>query len=189
MLGPMQTRTTLISAALAAFALLAPSAASAQDTTGSSYVKETHGAWQIRCLKRSDGQERCQMYQQLKDSNGTPTAEINIFAVPADVPAAAGAAFVTPLMTLLQAQLRFQVDSQQGKRYPFAWCDESGCIVRAGITADEIEAMKKGSSATVGIVAVSAPTTPVNLKMSLSGFTAAYTAMQALNPPLPPAKQ
>ncbi len=185
----MKTRTTLIQAAVAAFLLALPGQAIAQDAANGSYVKESHGAWQIRCLKRGDGPERCQMYQQLKDAAGTPTAEINIFSVPPDVPAAAGAAFVTPLMTLLQAQLRFQVDSQQGKRYPFAWCDENGCVVRAGITADEIELMKKGSSATVGIVPVSAPNAPVELKMSLSGFTAAYTAMQALNPPLPPTKQ
>lgn len=37
------------------------------------------------------------MYHQLKDSNGIPTSEIKIFAVPADVPATAGATFVTQL--------------------------------------------------------------------------------------------
>ena len=164
-------------------ALLATGPTVAQTPGGANtYVKETHGAWEIRCLERADGPDPCQMFQRLNDANGTPTAEINLFQLPPGQQAAAGMVVITPLETLLQAQLALQIDGGAGKRYPFAWCTPQGCVVRIALTAEEVETMKKGIQANVTIVPAANPNSSVVLNASLSGFTAAFAAMQAANP-------
>ncbi|MBO6784970.1 MAG: invasion associated locus B family protein [Alphaproteobacteria bacterium] len=173
---------TVLRMAALAVALMAAGPAFAQaQTGGNTYVKETHGAWEIRCLERQDGPDPCQMFQRLNDANGTPTAEVNLFSIAPGQAAAAGMVVVTPLETLLQAQLGLQIDSAGAKRYPFAWCTEAGCIVRIALTPAELEAMKKGNRASVTIVPAAAPNSSVVLNASLSGFTAAFNAMQAAN--------
>ncbi len=42
--------------------------------------------------------------------------------------------------------------------------------------------MRQGASTTVTIVPVSTPTNPVEMTVSLTGFTAAFAAMIAANP-------
>ena len=95
--------------------------------------------------------------------------------------AAAGATVVTPLETLLTAELRLQVDSGQARRYPYSFCSQIGCFARIGFTAAEVDAFKAGNAATVAIVPAAAPGEVVALRLSLSGFTAGWNALQASN--------
>lgn len=162
--------------------------ATAQSTTspppanGGTYVKETHGDWEIRCIRLQDGTERCQMFQALNESPGNPIGEFNIFALPPGQEAAAGAVIVTPLRTLLTEQLAIKFPGLERKRYPFAWCTEVGCLARIGLLPAEVSALRQGASATVTIVPVSTPIAPVEMTVSLRGFTAAFAAMIAANP-------
>ncbi|MBV1868732.1 MAG: invasion associated locus B family protein, partial [Marinosulfonomonas sp.] len=94
----------------------------AEKAADSPYVREKHGAWDIRCLKTGEETETCQMYQLLKDDEGNSVAEITLFALPEGQEALAGATIVTPLETLLTAQMTLSVDGQNGKRYPFSYC-------------------------------------------------------------------
>lgn len=150
----------------------------AEEGPGSIYVDSTHGDWEIRCIRLEEGADPCQLYQLLKDGNGNPVSEINVFPITdgSASDATAGATVVTPLETLLTAQLAVQVDSGGVKRYPFSWCSQIGCFARLGFTDEDVAAFKRGSAAKIIIVPVAAPDQRVTLAVSLSGFTAAYDA-------------
>ena len=149
----------------------------AERQPGQVYVAEVHGDWERRCAHNPGGEDPCQMYQLLKDPDGTPVAEFNLMRLPEGGQAVAGATFVAPLETLLTERLTIAVDSGGGKQYAFRVCTAQGCIVQLGLTAAEIEQMKAGNMATATIVPAVAPDQRVNLSLSLSGFTAAYDAL------------
>ena len=138
------------------------------------YDKEQQGDWALRCFKVAEGDDPCQLYQLLKDDQGTEVAEVAIFRLPSGGQAVAGATITVPLETLLTAQLTIAVDGGKGKRYPFSFCTPIGCIARIGFTAQDIANFKKGAKATVTLVPAPAPDQKVVLDMSLNGFTAGY---------------
>ncbi|WP_296474557.1 invasion associated locus B family protein [Roseinatronobacter sp.] len=142
-----------------------------------SYVGNTHGDWELVCVRVADEQDPCQMYQLLRDAEGNPTAEITIFPLPPGQEAAAGASILTPLDTLLTAQLVMQVNGGAAKRYPFTFCTAIGCVARVGFTAEEVDAFRRGATATWSLVPVAAPDQVVDLNMSLIGFTAAFAEL------------
>ncbi|WP_108263635.1 invasion associated locus B family protein [Mangrovicoccus ximenensis] len=148
-----------------------------QVQTGQLYVPKTEQDWEVRCGRAPEGQaDPCQMYQLLRDQAGTPTAEFTLFRIEgADFPA--GALVVTPLETLLTGGLTFSVDGGAPKRYPFKYCNASGCMAEIGFNSDEIAAMKRGSQALIRIVPVVAQNTNVDLSLSLAGFTATYDGL------------
>jgi invasion protein IalB len=141
---------------------------------GQTYIREVSGDWSLECLKVEDGEEPCQIFQTLTDDEGNQVANMRIFKLPAGGQAEAGALVAVPLETLLTAQLTITVDGTQPKRYPFSVCDRQGCYARIGLTAEDIAAYKRGASATVTLVPFVAPDERVEVKLSLSGFTAGY---------------
>lgn len=158
----------------------------AERQPGQVYVADVHGAWELRCAHNPAGEDPCQMYQLLKDSDDNAVAEINILRLPEGGPAAAGATFIAPLETLLTQQLTLAVDSGSPKRYAFRLCAQLGCMVQMGFTAEEIANMKAGAVATATIVPAIAPDQKVELPISLTGFTAAFDALTV--PPAAPAQ-
>ncbi|MGJ8604787.1 MAG: invasion associated locus B family protein [Marivita sp.] len=144
------------------------------------YVKATHGDWAVQCLRVSEGTEPCQMYQLLKDENGGNVAEVSIFRLVNAGQVAAGGTFVVPLETLLTEKLNVRVDSGQAKRYDFSFCTTVGCYSRVGFTAEDVAAFRRGNAANVTIVPALAPDQRVTVTMSLSGFTAAFDEITAL---------
>lgn len=154
-------------------------AAPAADAVGSYYTKSTHDDWLLRCLKTADGKDPCELYQLLKDEGQKPVAEVSI--IPFSGKAAAILNFVAPLETDLQAALGLQIDTGKEHRYPFLVCAPIGCVSRIGMTADELGAMKRGSSGKVTLLPFGADPAKdlVNLTMSLKGFTAGFTALEA----------
>ncbi len=148
---------------------------------GTTYTMEEHGDWQVRCVRTKDGDDPCQLYQLLKDKEGNSVAEFSMFALPEGEQAAAGATIAVPLETLLTQAITLSIDDGQAKRYPFSWCSQIGCFARVGFTAPEVAAFKAGKQATVTIVPVVAPDQQVDLTVSLSGFTAGYDAVKAIN--------
>ncbi|MDD9709156.1 invasion associated locus B family protein [Seohaeicola sp. SP36] len=141
---------------------------------GQTYVREVSGDWSVECLKVEEGEEPCQIFQTLTDGEGNQVANMRIFKLPAGGQAEAGALVAVPLETLLTAQLTITVDGTQPKRYPFSVCDRQGCYARIGLTAEDIASYKRGASATVTLVPFVAPDERVEVKLSLSGFTAGY---------------
>ncbi len=147
---------------------------------GETYLAETFGDWQERCRKTANGTDPCVIYQLLKDATGNPTAEFSIFAVPNNQNAVAGATVVAPLETLLTRGLGVAITGVPNKVYPFLLCTRGGCFSRFGFTADEVAALKKGTTATVVIYPAQNPKQPVELVTSLKGFTAGYTALEQI---------
>ena len=94
---------------------------------------------------------------------------------------AAGATIITPLETLLTAQVTLSVDDGQPRRYPFTWCSEVGCFSRVGFTEAEVGQFRRGAEATLTIRPVAAPEQTVDLSVSLTGFTAGYEAVTENN--------
>lgn len=152
-----------------------------EDQIGRAYITDTHGDWQIRCIRTAGDKDPCQLYQLLKDEEGNSVAEISMFALPAGQQAVAGATIAAPLETLLTQQLTIAVDNGQARRYPFTWCAATGCFARVGFTAADVAAYKRGVKATMTIVPVASPETKVKLAISLTGFTAGFDAVSALN--------
>ncbi|MFC3180377.1 invasion associated locus B family protein [Cypionkella sinensis] len=149
---------------------------------GQIYQLATFDAWAQRCTKMKDGSDPCELYQLLKDKDGTNVAEISMFALPAGGKAAAGATIIAPLETLLTANLSVSVDGSKAKLYPFTFCAQLGCVARVGFTADEVAQFKKGTKATITIVPAAAPDQKVELAVALKGFTAGYDAVAATMP-------
>jgi len=145
------------------------------------YVKSTHGDWAVQCLRVEEGEpEPCQMYQLLQDQNGGNVAEVSIFRLNNGGQVVAGGTFVVPLETLLTEKLNVRVDSGQAKRYDYSFCTQVGCYARVGFTDEDVTAFRRGSAANVTIVPALAPDQRVTATMSLSGFTAAYEEISAL---------
>jgi len=156
-----------------------------QNAIGSTYSKQVFDAWDLRCVRTESGQDPCQLYQLLKDGQGTSVAEINLFDLPQGGEAAAGATVIVPLETQLTSGLRIAIDGVEPKIYPFTFCARIGCVSRVGFTAAEMEAMKKGAKAVVTIVPAAAPDQQVVLEASLKGFTAGFDAVKENNAKLP----
>ncbi|PHO03914.1 invasion-associated locus B family protein [Rhodobacteraceae bacterium 4F10] len=143
-------------------------------------TNDTYGDWSLQCAKTGPEPRPCRMYQLLKDASGTPVAEVTAYRLPDGSPAAAGATFVVPLETLLTSQLTVTIDGTTTKRYPFAFCNTIGCFARIGLTAEEVEAYKAGTNVALTIFPARSPNQPVNVSMSLRGFTAAYDKSTAV---------
>ncbi|MDB5666247.1 invasion associated locus B family protein [Cypionkella sp.] len=161
-----------------------PPAPLTQETAaeGQIYQLAAFDSWSQRCTKMKDGSDPCELYQLLKDKEGTNVAEISMFPLPAGAKAASGATIIAPLETLLTANLVVAVDTSKPKVYPFTFCAQLGCVARVGFTAEEIAQFKKGSKATITIVPAAAPDQKVDLDVSLKGFTAGYDAVASTMP-------
>ena len=148
---------------------------------GDTYFNGTFDDWSLRCIVTPDGNDPCQMYQLLSDSSGSPIAEFTMFRLPEGAQAAAGATVVAPLETSLERGLTIKVDQEDAKRYPFAFCNTIGCYARIGLTAEDVDAYRKGAQAIVRIVPIAAPDQRVDVALSLKGFTAAFEASSVLD--------
>jgi invasion protein IalB len=149
----------------------------APDGPGTTYTAATFDAWEQRCMRTEDGSDPCQLYQLLKDGEGTSVAEISMFSLPPGGQAVAGATIVAPLETLLTEQMTISIDGANPKRYPFTWCAPVGCIARIGFTQADLDSFKKGAKGTMTIVPALAPEQKVILDISLKGFTAGFDAV------------
>lgn len=153
----------------------------AQDATpqepeiGSPYLLERHGDWDIICIKAETPPERCEMRQMMLDQNDVPVAEVTIEAIkngPGGL--VAGATIIVPLETMVNVPLIMKVDQNNGKQYPYAFCNTTGCFARAGFNQGDIDLMKKGNFANLQFSHLATPDQPVILPSSLKGFTAAF---------------
>ena len=130
------------------------------------------------------------MYQLLLDESEAPIAEISIAALTADSGAVAGATITTPLETFLPTGLGWSVgDAEEMRVEGFRMCAVIGCVARIGFSAEEIDAMKRGTHANIVIAPFVAVDQPVTIRVSLLGFTAALDDLQARLPAEEPAAE
>lgn len=148
-----------------------------------SYIRETHEDWQIKCFRTEDedAPELCQMYQLLKEAQGNPVAEFSLYKLANAGNVVAGATIAVPLGTLLNEEVKLAVDGGKAKSYSYSFCTMAGCFARIGLTQADIDALKRGVTATLEIVPAQAPDQKVRIDASLKGFTAAYDAASELS--------
>ncbi|MFK7754226.1 MAG: invasion associated locus B family protein [Sedimentitalea sp.] len=148
---------------------------------GERYSKATYGDWEMACIKTDQETDPCSLLQIMEDEQGNPIAEMSLFRIANGGQAAAGATIVVPLETLLPAQLTISVDGAAGKRYNYTFCSPLGCVAQIGLTADDVNAFKRGNAATVSLVPAPAPDQKVSVSLSLKGFTAGYDAVDIVD--------
>lgn len=154
-------------------------AADAEPQVGAYYTRETHGDWQLRCIKSPSGIDPCELFQLLTDTNDNPVAEAALIPINGDQ-VAAGLTITAPLETDLGAGVGFQIDAAEMKVYPFSVCVPIGCIARVGLPAAQVDSMRKGAKGKVVVLpyGLEPPEGVVELSVSLSGFTAGYKALE-----------
>ena len=145
------------------------------------YVKETHGDWSLRCFPNEESEDMCQLYQLLTEEEGNPVAEFSLYRIDGTSNIEAGATVAVPLGTLLTEEMKISVDDGKAKSYSFSYCTMGGCFARIGLTGADVEAMKRGATATIEIVPAQAPEQTVRIDASLSGFTAGYDETSTLS--------
>jgi len=185
--APLALAATLALLPLApALAQTAPVAAT--PAPGQPYLVGEHRDWQVICTRlEAEGPEICEMYQLLNETGGQPIAEISIAALPPEGDIVAGATITTPLETFLPAGVGFRTaaNSETMRVEEFRVCTAIGCVVRMGLARDEIEAMQRGSEAFLTIVPFVAIDQPVDIRISLLGFTAALADVRQRTPAPP----
>lgn len=146
-----------------------------------------HGDWEVGCLAQTTN---CEMQQVADDQQGNPVLLVRVLKLPSGSDAQALAILNTPLGTLLPAGLGFQIDSGEEATLPFEWCVQEGCVVRLGLRQPEIDAMKRGRAVRLTVRSIADADNPVELNLSLAGFTAAFDSLTTPPaPPAPPAQQ
>ncbi|MEM7242872.1 MAG: invasion associated locus B family protein [Pseudomonadota bacterium] len=141
------------------------------------YIKETFGTWAQRCVQLPEQDEQCTLQVLLRNSDDSPVAEFNMQPLPNGGDAVAGVTMVTPLGTLLTQPMTFQIDGGAQTTYPYQWCEQAGCVLRFGLTRAQIDSMKAGLEVGVKMVSILAPNEPLELTISLDGFTAAWQSV------------
>ncbi len=149
---------------------------------GDRYLKEEYGDWDLACIKTETDADPCSLLQILTDPNGNPMAEVSLFRIEQQGgQAVAGATVIVPLETLLPTALTISVDGAPGKRYNYSFCNQLGCVAQIGFTQGDIDAFKKGTEAIVSLRPAPAPDQLIEMKLSLSGFTAGYDVVDVVS--------
>jgi invasion protein IalB len=137
-------------------------------------VRDTFNDWEVRCAP--DGDE-CFIYQLALDEDENPVAEFSLVRLPEGSEAVAAATVVTPLGTLLPAGLVLQINDGEARQYPFTFCSQVGCFAQLAFTQATVASMQRGRVAQLTLASIAAPNDPVELELSLIGFTAAYNSL------------
>lgn len=182
--------TALLAAVLAlgGNAAMAQGVTTATPQTEQTYVAAEHRDWQVLCTPVPDSEaELCEMYQLLTEESGQPVAEITIAALAETGDIVAGATITTPLETFLPTGLGFRIgrETEEMRIEPFRVCTAVGCVVRMGLTADEVTQMQRGAEAFVTIAPFVQIDQPLDLAVSLMGFTAALADVRERTPEPP----
>lgn len=137
-----------------------------------------HGDWEVACAQSGSP---CIMAQIGNDKNDTPILEMSIRKLPQPqsvqgVEVVAVTDIITPLAVVLTAGLAMRIDTAEEQVAPFQICTAQGCLVREPLTQEAVNRFKKGSKAKLTVV--SAEQGPVDVSVSLIGFTKAYSALR-----------
>lgn len=117
--------------------------------------------------------------EELDLTFSVPMIEVRVLSLDGPDNVLAGVNITTPLRTLLSEGLSLQVDTGNQQRYQFLLCDLGGCLARFGLTENGLNAFRRGNTASVRIVSADRRDAPVNLDVSLRGFTAAFKELQS----------
>ncbi|HET7314601.1 invasion associated locus B family protein [Salinisphaera sp.] len=149
-------------------------AQNSSDSSAQDNVKITHYEdWEVRCPKSGD-QNQCEMTQLVESpQSGKPIMRV-VMGYPPQIDSAA-MIFILPLGTRLAPGVQLSVDGDQARRFPFQICLAQGCRADFPIEDSLLNKLKHGQTAQVTIIGPKGD--QIDLKVSLSGFTAANDAI------------
>jgi invasion protein IalB len=132
-------------------------------------VKATHGDWQIQCPENVSDTNPCAMVQELINEQDRRILSAIILHPAGAEPFLR---IIVPLGVLLPGGMTLKIDAADVGTVGFINCLPDGCMTQVGLTADVLEQLKQGNQATV--VIYEQTDKPIQLPLSLAGFTAAY---------------
>jgi invasion protein IalB len=142
-------------------------------------VLSTHGDWKVQCeaSPESGGAQQCGMVQTAH-SEKEPKAELTLIIVKQKekdkiVPAMR---VLAPLGVFLPTGIALEIDGAAVGRVPYARCTRRVCYAMATASGDMLDKMRKGTAA--NFIIYQGPGLGVPMKISLSGFSAAFSALQ-----------
>lgn len=158
---------------------------------GEVYIAEEFGDWDFSCVRTGTGNDPCRFTQTLENGEGGRVAQVSVVPLPDGGAVTAAAVIETPLGTLLRVPrnaeelsqpggLRIQVDEGELRVFQYTFCNSGGCVAEIGMEQDFVDAFKRGAVATITIWSADAPGQPVQLPLSLTGFTAGYERVSQL---------
>ena len=133
--------------------------------------------WTLVCVPDDDGAKACNIRQIVLNAQGEQASFVEVFKVADNPNFSSGAIIVMPLGVSLEDGLELQVDSALPRRYGFQYCAETGCFSRIGFTDNELHRMMRGAVMKMTVYSVFGGPTPVELQVSLSGFTDAFNSL------------
>ena len=133
--------------------------------------------WTVICIRNDEGEENCRMQQVVLNDSGTPIATLEVWKINNNTDLVAGSVIALPLGVMLEEGILMQVDQALPRRYRYVMCDRDGCYSRLGLSRNEVGRMKAGSSMSMTIFAFANPDQPIDLEISLAGFTKAFDSM------------
>ena len=164
--------TLTLFAALCASPALAQEAATLPSTLpgGATSLSEEHGDWTVSC--RMDGAQKfCALSQSLANT----TSGERVLSLELATPALdrIEGMILLPFGLRLADGIALKVDTAPlGAIRPFLTCIAGGCLVPVAFNASEISAIRAGTELTITAASADAGQ-PVELKVSLAGFTVA----------------
>lgn len=170
-------RTAVLLGACAAV----PALAQAQDAPslpgGASSLQETFGDWRVAC-QIAGSTKRCALSQQQAQQNGERVLTIEL--VPGPDSTVAGT-LILPFGLLLDAGVVLQVDEQKALApVRFHTCIPAGCLVPLTLDAETTIALRSGETLNVAGKAADRQQQDIQLKISLSGLSAALDRLSIL---------
>jgi invasion protein IalB len=133
--------------------------------------------WATRCDEPKDGKPaHCEAFQSLTVTDTKQRFMEVAFAHPKDTMETA-VAIVMPLGIVVSAGGTLQADEDpEGKKFQILTCVPEGCIARFNLDDAFMTKLKSAKTMTVGMAEASGK--PMNVKLSLEGFSDALAAIQ-----------
>jgi invasion protein IalB len=129
--------------------------------------------WTVRCGRRKEGPQVCEMQQQQTDKEGRTVMAVAVGQVPGS--SDLGLLIMVPLGVLLPAGVTLQIDSSAEMPLQVDRCERQGCRIEMLLKPDLLTKLKSGSKAKVFFEAFDpqGERRRLGVPISLLGFTAA----------------
>ncbi len=164
----------LAALALAGLLVLSPAVATrAQEET----LQSTHDDWLVKCGKPPGSKERICWVEQKVTSEDRPNVGLTVTYLKAAKKGDEGTLQVqAPLGVILPRHLGLKIDGKDVGNVPFLRCFASGCLARAQVPADLLNALQSGTTAV--FIIFDTPEAGIGIPISLKGFSQAVAALK-----------
>lgn len=163
----------------------APAPASAIAATKPAMETKDYGDWRLECRSVKDGKKVCNLFQRIvaeekenKKKHMMLEAKAGIFSEEGKdgkVKSVTRLLLITPLGTLLPAQLTLKLDEEKQVSLPFLVCAPEGCLADFVFEGALLEKIKKGKKLLVAYKRMNSK--PITVGVSLNGFSAGLKAL------------